>query len=555
VPPLGAPPPGFPFLAQPQQAQQPQQAPAGLQSLLQGLAATGLPQLQVGTLPTAGAGTPGPPPQPFEQNSAQLAAESARAAAAAAAVTAQQNKIKKDGQMREQAVAKEEANKKKCHLHSKPNKKCKFCARYEEFMKGQDKSNNKDDPSQKGSRSGGADDLSETRGPLELVNSKTFGFSPLLQTHIVESAHLKALLTLETFDQLVEEMYQFADNIEPYMANSSTTPSALFCCLYRLFTMGIAGPQLRRLIDNSDNAYVRCCGFLFIRFGLTPEQLWPWLGEYVLDDEELRPAKDSEWATTIGEFVEGLLTQDKYYSIVLPRLPMSTKRQLEAKLAPITQYRKRTNANLDLLDVYRQENVKVEANCNGDWITGYTIELVDDAPSRLKVRVRLEDSTEETVHLGKVILADKRFANHTGTRSNRDRSRSRDRTDWARDKGRTDKELVTELRTKDREKAVCSSGKDYARKPLGYKASCALPREQGTASTRLMEEETFVPMKQVRRRSPSPATREQEFRKAPSAEHQARMQALFEKYGMGKTEQQSSSGYRELDSADVMRLG
>merc|ERR1719201_811932 len=449
--------------------------------------------------------------------------------------------------MRDQAAAKakEEADKKKCHLHSKINKKCKFCQRYEEIIKGQDKLLKGDDASQKGARGGLSNDPSESRGPLELVNSKTFGFSPLLQTHIVESAHLKALLTLETFDQLVEEMYQFADNIEPYMANSSTTPSALFCCLYRLFTMGIAGPQLKRLIDNTDNPYVRCSGFLLIRFGLPPEQLWPWLGEYVLDDEELRPAKDSEWFTTIGEFVEGLLSQDKYYSTVLPRLPMSTKRQLEAKLAPIPQYRKRTKANLELLDVYKVENVKIEANSSGDWIPGWTAELIDDAPSRLKVRVRLEDRTEEVVHLGKVILSDKRYANYSGNR-NRDRSRSRDRTDWAREKGRSDKQLVDEMRTKDREKAVCSSGKEYARKPVGYKAACALPREQGTASTRLMEEETFVPMKQGRRRSPSPASKEQEFRKAPSAEHQARMQALFEKYGMGKT-QESAGSNRDVE--------
>merc|ERR1719440_1917130 len=126
--------------------------------------------------------------------------------------------------------------------------------------------------------------------------------------------------------------------------------------------------------------------------------------------------------------------------------------------------------------------------------------------------------------------------------------------DWSRNKGRSDKELVDELRSREREKAVCSSGKEYARKPVGYKAACALPREQGTASTRLMEEETFVPMKQGRRRSPSPLGKEQEFRKAPSAEHQARMQALFEKYGMGKTDQSSASN-RDVDTPDVMRLG
>jgi pre-mRNA-splicing factor 38B len=319
--------------------------------------------------------------------------------------------------------------------------------------------------------------------------------------------------------------------------------------------MGTDHRGLKRLIDNTDNPYVRCTGFLFIRFGLGSEQLWPWLGEYVLDDEELRPSKDSEYYTTIGEFVEGLLSQEKYYSTVLPRLPMSTKRALEAKLAPIQQYRKRTKSNLDLLDIYRLENVKIEANANGDWITGHTMELIDDAPSRLKVRVRLEDGTEDIVHLGKIILTDRRYAGYSGNRpNNRTRSRSRSRTDWAREKGRSDKELVDELRSRDREKAVCASGKEYARKPLGYKAACALPREQGAASHRLMEEETFVPMKQIRRRSPSP-TREQEFRKAPSLEHQARMQQLFEKYGMGGGSQQASSSRQDIDAPDVMRLG
>lgn len=491
----------------------------------------------------------------LQQNQQRQADEAAKVAKAQEQAAKQ--KADRERKLKEQAAEREEAEKKKCHLHKKPNKKCKFCQRYEEFVNA--RKSNAGGGSGKQEAYGSGDYFGEEvkAGPLEIVNTKTFGFSPLLQTHIVESAHLKALLTLENFDQLVDEMYQFADNIEPYMTNSSTTPSALFCCLYRVFTMGIDARQLRRLIDNQDNAYVRCVGFLYIRFGMAPDQLWPWLGEYVLDDEELRPAKDSEWRTTVGEFCEGLLSQEKYYSTVLPRLPMSTKRQLEAKLAPIPQYRKRTKANLDLLDVYRTENVRVEANTSGDWLMGTTVELIDDAPSRLKVRVRLEDDTEEVVHLGKVILTDRRYAGYSGSGKhgrNRSRSRSRDKTDWARDKGRPDRELVDELRSRDREKAVCSSGKEYARKPLGYKASCALPREQGQASYRLMEEETFVPMKQVRRRSPSPSQKEQEFRKAPSAEHQARMQQLFEKYGMAKTSEASGSR-ADIDSPDVFRFG
>merc|ERR1712137_1411742 len=157
------------------------------------------------------------------------------------------------------------------------------------------------------------------------------------------------------------------------------------------------------------------------------------------------------------------------------------------------------------------------------------------------------------VHIGKVILTDRRYQNHShGGRlhGGRSRSRSRDRTDWAREKGRSDKELIDELRFRDRERAVCSSGKEYARKPVGYKAACALPRDQGAASHRLMEEETFVPMKQVGRRSPSPGRQEQEFRKAPSAEHQARMQHLFEKYGMAK-DRDAASSRGDIDAPDV----
>merc|ERR1719337_459920 len=107
-------------------------------------------------------------------------------------------------------------------------------------------------------------DTEGRRGPLELANQKTFGFSGLLQTHVVECAHFKSLLTLETFDQLVDETHQFANSVEPYMANSGTLPSALFCCVYRFFTMALDRRQVRRLINSTESPYLRCAGFLYV---------------------------------------------------------------------------------------------------------------------------------------------------------------------------------------------------------------------------------------------------------------------------------------------------
>jgi len=455
-------------------------------------------------------------------------------------------------------------------LHKKPKNNCKFCKKYQDMVQEANSKGPQAQSNRGGDRRKKRPDraISEDRenpdrgGPLEIANMKTYGFSGLLQTHIVECAHFKSLLTLETFEQLVDETYQFANSVEPYMANSGTLPSALFCCLYRFFTMGLDSRNLKRLIENQESPYIRCAGFLYVRLGLPHDQILGWLGEYLIDDEEFKPSPDSDYKTTIGEFVETLLSQDKYYNTVLPRLPMVTKRHVEERLAPLSQNRKRMAANKAVVDVFRDQGVRIECNIAGEWRAASIVDLEDEAPNRPKVRARLDDGSEEYVHLGLVIIADRNVRLRSRSRRRGGygggRSRSRSKTNWSIEKGRSDKDLVNEMRSREREKAVCTSGKDYARKPVGYKAACALPREQGAASYRLMEEETFVPMNRTKsRRSPTPE-REQNFGgRRPSAEHQARMQQLFEKYGNQRASEGSGSGRHDdvIDRPDVMRLG
>jgi len=491
-----------------------------------------------------------------------------------ASSTGESRRDRPRGESREQAAMREraaeaemreriaEAEKVRCHLHKKPKNGCKFCTKHKDLMeaaqqkgKEADKRGPHDRKKRRPDRAI-SEDRDDRGGPLELANTKTFGLSGLLQTHVVECAHYKSLLTLETFDQLVDETYQFANSVEPYMANSGTLPSALFCCLYRFLTMGLDGHNLKRLLEHAESPYIRCCGFLYVRFGLPHDQLLFWLSEYLIDDEEFKPTPDSDFKMSVGEFVEMLLCQDKYYNTVLPRLPMVTKRQVEERLAPLVQARKRMQANKQILEVFRDSSgIRIECNIHGEWLHGSLIELDEDPPNRPKIRARLDDGSEEYVHLGKVIIADRNV--RTDRRGGRGygRSRSRSKHDWSREKGKSDKELIDEMRSREREKAVCSSGKDYARKPVGYKAACALPREQGAASSRMMEEETFVPMTRARsRRSPTPE-RENFGNKRMSAEHQARMQQLFEKYGNQKAAEASGSRHDDLERTEVMRLG
>jgi len=504
------------------------------------------------------------------KSKATLAAEAAQAAAArqgAAKLLEQERKEKEDSrrdeQKREEETKQKEIEKNACHLHKKPMKKCKFCKRYEEFMAAQKPEVSSSRSEYQHDQEKDEEDEKRRRGQLELANTKTFGFSPLLITHIVDSTYYKStLVPLDSFEQVLDEMYQFADSVKPYMdssALSTTTPSCVFCLLHKLLTLGLKERQLRKLVDYFGNTYIRCVGFLFIRFGLVPEVQWQWLGEYVLDNEEFRIDKHIDQKTTIGEWVECLLNHEKYYQTVLPRLPVKLKQGLEAKLAPIAQYRKRTRANLEILDAFREPGLKIEVCLDGEWWSGTILEVVDEHPSRIKFKIRLEDdNTEEVVHLGKVIIAKKR-GSQKDRKGSRSRSRSRDRgnIDWSRLKGKSEHDLVEELRGRERDKAVCSSGKEYSHRPLSYDASCYWPQKSGSATARLMEQEMVhsrsSAVAKPRRTSPSPER--SVFAKQPSQEHQERMQKLYEKYSVSKPASSAPAKNDEIERPDVMRLG
>lgn len=189
----------------------------------------------------------------------------------------------------------------------------------------------------------------------------------------------------------------------------------------------------------------------------------------------------------------------------------------------------------------------------GEWIEGTVIELDDSHPSRIKVRVRLKDDTEEYVNVGRLILRGPAAERRERSRSPRGHRGRSPVVDWSRERGRSTRELLEEMRSRDREKLV-AVGKDYAKKPIGFKAACALPREQGAASYKLMEEETFVPTSRSSQARPPSPERAEPMKKRTSAEHQERMRQLFEKYGNQRA-QEGRRSYDDVERTDVLRFG
>merc|ERR1719171_1907801 len=128
-----------------------------------------------------------------------------------------------------------------------------------------------------------------------------------------------------------------------------------------------------------------------MRYVEEPSRLWSSFSEYVLDDTELVWAQGDQKSgmTTLGEYVEGLLAKDKYCGTLLPRIPVAVRRQLEERLAPLPQFRKRMQANRRNAALFRNR-ADVEIFNDGRWTRASILEMSPGKSSRPRLRVRTE---------------------------------------------------------------------------------------------------------------------------------------------------------------------
>lgn len=436
-------------------------------------------------------------------------------------------------------------------MHKKPHATCKMCQRVLSAQQA----------------AASEKEAARTRSvAAEESTRPTFNCSPMLKDQILKCSYFKSLLSINSVEALAEEINGFADGVDVYQAGSATLPSIFFCCVYRLFTMEHTEEELETLLDHLDSAYVRCVGFLYIRYSVRPDRLWELLEEYVLDDMEFRLGK-GEIKTTIGEYVESLLIKEKYFGTPLPRIPVAVRRKLEDALAPLPQYRKRSQANRRALKLLREEGTLVEVCSDSRWSPGRVVEFSGGTPSRPKLRVALLNGARADVvaHIGMIVL-------RRGSRSrSRSRSRRRGRSpDWTRWKGKSDDEMKRELRERQKEEAVCGQGKEYAKRLMGFEAGLALRREQGSAESKLMEEDTFVSVEsRQQRRRPTEEDEEERDRQHKKRideeeERQRKLQHIYQKYGGqqsaasaagGSCAPQPGGARGDVEGPDVMRLG
>eukprot|EP01066_Platyproteum_vivax_P011191 Platyproteum_vivax@DN5076_c0_g1_i1.p1 len=330
----------------------------------------------------------------------------------------------------------------RCHLHTKPVLTCKFCRKHKDSAK-------------RVAQLLSARPTTSMSNPSELVemtNMESFNLNPLLKQAIIKSDYFRSLFAMKAIYQVTDELQQFCQHAEPYTTGSnSRTPSTLYCCLFKMFQLKVTVSTMSSLLENFESPYIRCTGFLYLRYAHPPEKLWDWFEPYFLDDEQFSPGADKQRLVTVGEWVESLITEDKYFNTVLPRLPTKVKQAYGARLMTLSEYRKRKETNKQLVaEGVLGPGTEVDACSQGDWLEGLVKEVMDELPGRLSVRVKLEDGSEETLDVGMVIpILDSESESDGEPKKHKHKRRSRSRS---ADK-KTEKEGHREHRAGERERS------------------------------------------------------------------------------------------------------
>lgn len=85
----------------------------------------------------------------------------------------------------------------------------------------------------------------------------------VLCMNILSSDYFKELYRLKTYHEVIDEIYNQVDHVEPWMTGNCRGPSTAFCLLYKFFTMKLTVKQMHGLLKHPDSPYIRAVSAVF----------------------------------------------------------------------------------------------------------------------------------------------------------------------------------------------------------------------------------------------------------------------------------------------------
>eukprot|EP00984_Skeletonema_dohrnii_P035646 scaffold35661_cov128-Skeletonema_dohrnii-CCMP3373.AAC.1 len=189
---------------------------------------------------------------------------------------------------------------------------------------------------------------SHKKGVLPLLGDDTFNIHPVVLSSVAKSPYFvnKCCEKLMDWNMVVDEIYYEVKHLEPWTAGASKSPSTAFCLLLRLFTLRCTEKQMTLMLEHVDSPYIRCIGFLYLRYAADPSTLWTWFEPYLYDEESVQ-VRQGKGDITVGEYCRLLLSELDYYGTRLPRLPIAIERQFKVRLLQAERSEERAKQHLE----------------------------------------------------------------------------------------------------------------------------------------------------------------------------------------------------------------
>jgi pre-mRNA-splicing factor 38B len=312
---------------------------------------------------------------------------------------------------------------------------------------------------------------------------------------------------------------------------------------------------MKLMLDHVDSPYIRCIGFLYLRYACEPSFLWNWVEPYLYDEEPVR-VEANRPETTVGKFVRSLLRDMNYHGTILPRLPVTIEREVKVKLLQAEQIEDRAlrhYKNSRAMQHFQTVGSRVRALYGDEEnpVTWYdavvdrviTVDEETREPlSRPKFVVTFpEYGNTEIVSLGEMEMLDNedrrrgydRRDDRRGGSHDHDRSRGYERGRHRRDDRKrsrsrepsSERDLMEEVLRRERENSL-SHGKSYASRPPSTKAS--LESGAGRSSSLHPDHDDKASARQQQQRPPPPRE-EKEAEKVPKKKSPEELAAIQEK--------------------------
>jgi len=371
----------------------------------------------------------------------------------------------------------------------------------------------------------------------------------VLSVNILSSDYFKELFKYKTYHEVVDEIYNQVDHVEPWMTGNCRGPSSAFCLLYKLFTMKLTVKQMHGLLKHQDSPYIRAIGFLYLRYVAEPKTLWSWYEPYIKDGEEFAPGSNGK-STTMGVYVRDLLLGQYYFDSLLPRVPLPILRQVTSHLEKLKLPTKQSGMTgdsnrLESNDTARRPpSVKASLSVSFGQRAPHRASTRDSSPVR---RTLPSKQDKERSYDGDRAKSPPRRRRSRSSERDHDSERDRSDRDRGRYKDREHDRYARDHRDRDHHRSSYSDRDDERR---GREK-----RDRDSDRNRHSSSRRSRSRSPVRGRTDGDKHRSSPFGRAPESSNLAKLKDLYGDATNTKNDAGDDRAHRDSGTEEVIRLG